>query len=82
MTNNSMIIFEQLKEVKSNIPFIQKFIGFSMYRAVCCNHKKIQFDIPQSVDEASTFESFKQIKEMENHLKKYPKCKMIRSVLD
>ena len=81
MTNNSMIIFEQLKEVKSNIPFIQKFIGFSMYRAVCCNHKKIQFDIPQSVDEASTFESFKQIKEMENHLKKYPKCKMIRSLI-
>jgi len=52
------------------------------YRAVCCNHKGIQFDIPQSVDEATTIEAFEQIKAMENHLKKYPKCKMIRSLID
>ena len=77
-----MIIFEQLKELKKISPLIAKSIDFSMLKAKCINHKTISFDIPQSVDEASTFESFKQIKEMENHLKKYPKCKMIRSLLD
>ena len=82
MTNNSMIIFEQLKELKKISPLIDKSIDFSMLKAKCTNHKTISFDIPQSVDEASTFESFKQIKEMENHLKKYPKCKMIRSLID
>jgi len=77
-----MIIFEQLKELKKISPLIDKSIDFSMLKAKCTNHKTISFDIPQSVDEASTFESFTQIKEMENHLKKYPKCKMIRCVLD
>jgi hypothetical protein len=73
----------QLKQLKSNIPFIQKSIGFSMtYRATCCNHKQIQFDIPQNVDEATTLDAWRQIKSIENHLKKNPKCKMIRSLID
>ena len=82
MTSNSMIIFEQLKEVKKISPLIDKSIDFSILKAKCTNHKTISFEIPQSVAEASTFEAWDQIKAMENHLKKYPKCKMIRSVLD
>ena len=46
----------------------------------CTKHKKIKFTIPQSVDEAVKLNSFPQIKEMSNHLKSYPKCKMIRSL--
>ena len=65
------------------LSFITKAIKYSMtYRTRCCNHKGIQFDIPQSVDEATTIEAFEQIKAMENHLKKYPKCKMIRRWID
>jgi len=52
------------------------------YKVQCNNHKKIIYTIPQSVNEAITLNSFPQIKEMENHLKKYPKCKMIRSLID
>jgi len=52
------------------------------YRATCCNHKQIQFDIPQNVDEATTLDAWRQIKSIENHLKKNPKCKMIRSLID
>ena len=78
-----MLFFEQLKQLKKISVFITKTIGYSMtYRAICCNHKGIQFDIPQSVDEATTIEAFEQIKAMENHLKKYPECKMIRSLID
>jgi hypothetical protein len=49
-------------------------------RVQCNNHKKIKFTIPQSVNEAIALNSFPQIKEMSNHLKSYPKCKMIRSL--
>jgi hypothetical protein len=48
----------------------------------CNNHKKIQFTIPQNIDEAVELNSFPQIKEMANHLQNFPKCKMIRSLLD
>jgi hypothetical protein len=51
-------------------------------RVQCNNHKKIVYTIPQSVYEAVTLDSFSQIKEMSNHLKQYPKCKMIRSLID
>jgi hypothetical protein len=51
-------------------------------RVQCNNHKKIKFTIPQSIDEAVTLNSFPQIKEMSNHLQSYPKCKMIRSLID
>jgi hypothetical protein len=51
-------------------------------RVQCNNHKKIAYTIPQSVYEAVTLDSFSQIREMENHLKQYPKCKMIRSLID
>ena len=73
-----MLFFEQLKQLTINIPLLQKSVGFSMYKAECVNHKTISFEIPQSVDEASTFEAWEQIKAMENHLKKYPNCKMMR----
>ena len=78
-----MVIFEQLKQLRKISVFYYKDYRYSMtYRTTCCNHKGIQFDIPQTVDEATTIEAFEQIKAMENHLKKYPKCKMIRSLID
>ena len=46
----------------------------------CTNHKKIKFTIPQSIQESVELNSFPQIEEMSNHLKSYPKCKMIRSL--
>ncbi len=46
----------------------------------CIKHKKIEFTIPQSIDESIKLNSFPQIKEMSNHLKHYPRCKMIRSL--
>jgi len=50
------------------------------YKIQCNKHKKIQFTIPQSIDEAVELNSFPQIKEMANHLENYPSCKMIRSL--
>ena len=74
------------KEDKKDIPLsllIKNDLAMLMtYRATCCNHESITFDIPQSVDEASTFEAWEQIKAMEKHLKKNPKCKMIRSWIE
>ena len=46
----------------------------------CNNHKKIQFTIPQSIDEAVELNSFPQMKEMANHLENYPSCKMIKNL--
>ena len=50
------------------------------YKVQCSNHKKITYTIPQSVNEAVTLDSFSQIREMANHLKHSPKCRMIRSL--
>ena len=83
MTTKIMLFSKEDKEDISFMPFNKNGLVISMtYRATCCNHKGVKFDIPQSVDEATSFEAWEQIKAMENHLKKYPKCKMIRSVLD
>lgn len=46
----------------------------------CNKHKKIQYIIPQSIDEAIELNSFPLIKEMANHLENYPSCKMVRSL--
>ena len=46
----------------------------------CTKHKKIRFTIPQNIEESVELNSFSQIEEMSNHLKSYPKCKMIRSL--
>ena len=78
-----MLFSKEDKEDISFMPFNQNVLAISMtYRATCCNHKGITFDIPQSVDEATSFEAWEQIKAMEHHLKKNPKCKMIRSLKD
>ncbi len=83
MTTKIMLFSKEDIEDISFIPFNQNVLVISMtYRATCCNHESITFDIPQNVDEASTFEAWEQIKAMENHLKKNPKCKMIRSFKD
>ena len=76
-----MLIFQQLKQFISDISFIINYVAFVMSVKVQCNkHKKIQFTIPQSIDEAVELNSFPQIKEMANHLENYPSCKMIRSL--
>ena len=78
-----MLFSKEDKEDISFIPFNQNDLAMLMtYRATCCNHKGVKFDIPQSVDEATSFEAWEQIKAMENHLKKNPKCKMIRSLIN
>lgn len=78
-----MIYSKEDKEDISFIPIKKNDQAMIMvYRATCCNHESITFDIPQSVDEASTFEAWEQIKAMEKHLKKNPKCKMIRSWIE
>ncbi len=78
-----MIYSKEDKEDISFIPIKKNDQAMLMvYRATCCNHESITFDIPQSVDEASTFEAWEQIKAMEKHLKKNPKCKMIRSWIE
>ena len=78
-----MVFSKEDKEDISLLSFNQNDLAMLMtYRATCCNHESITFDIPQSIDEATSFEAWEQIKAMENHLKKNPKCKMIRSWID
>ena len=78
-----MVFSKEDKEDISLLSFKQNDLAMLMtYRATCCNHESITFDIPQSIDEATSFEAWEQIKAMENHLKKNPKCKMIRSWID
>ena len=78
-----MFFSKEDKEDISLFSFKQNVLAMLMtFRATCCNHKGVKFDIPQSVDEATSFEAWEQIKAMENHLKNNPKCKMIRSWID
>ena len=48
------------------------------YKVQCNNHKKITYTIPQSVNEAVTLDSFPEMRNMAEHLREYPKCKMLR----
>ena len=48
------------------------------YKVQCNNHKTIKFTIPKDVTEAVTLDSFPEMRDMAEHLREYPKCKMLR----
>jgi hypothetical protein len=49
-----------------------------MYKIKCNNHKKIRFVIPKNISEAKELNSFPEMRDMAEHLREYPKCKMLR----
>ena len=88
-TNLFCIFFNLIKLILSKVFQIGKrhylfnqnnLLLFMVLKVKCNKHKKIKFTIPQSIQESVELNSFPQIKEMSNHLKSYPKCKMIRSL--
>jgi hypothetical protein len=81
MTNNSMIIFQQVKQLTFMTIIYYKLVSYCMsLRVQCKNHKKLSFMIPQNIDEAIELNSFSEIKKMAHHLENYPSCKMIRTL--
>ena len=48
------------------------------FKVQCSNHKTIKFTIPKNVSEAKELNSFPEMRDMAEHLREYPKCKMLR----
>jgi hypothetical protein len=48
------------------------------FKVQCSNHTTIKFTIPKNVSEAKELNSFPEMRDMAEHLRKYPKCKMLR----
>ena len=48
------------------------------FKVQCSNHKTIKFIIPKNVSEAKELNSFPEMRDMAEHLKENPKCKMLR----
>lgn len=48
-----------------------------MIELKCVYHKKIQFRIPDTIDECISFNLFSEIKSLENHLENNPNCRFV-----
>jgi hypothetical protein len=48
------------------------------YKVQCNNHKTIKFTIPNNLTEAKELNAFTDMREMAQHLRDFPECKMLR----
>ena len=48
------------------------------YKVQCNNHKAIKFTIPNNLTEAKELNAFPDMREMAQHLRDNPNCKMLR----
>jgi hypothetical protein len=58
--------------------YSQSISNVMSYKVQCNKHKKITFTIPKDVSEAKELNSFPEMRDMAEHLREYPKCKMLR----